>query len=624
VAIGAKRRRNTAIHPDLARSKTCRFVRGALALGLEIALDYCAAVLTGSSLGEGTPNWFVVRPDGTIQYAENPPKKYQDIVPLNSGATTARTSGRLPRRRAPLDRHGVRTFRVETTRTPTVLFWSWLIEDVKREHPDVIFLAEAVTRPNSMQGLAKPASSQFLHVLHLAKHRGGAHRVLTELTHRSWQNFRGTSSRNTPDILHEYLQKGGRPAFLVRLVLARRCLRLRSDSGFESPKCAAPPRSGGVTELGEVRDPRPDWERPATCAEIAAVNRSRRENTRSSFTRTSRSTFRRTRRFFSTGSRRRERAADRRELDPLHAQETMVHVTDRGARHRADLDIRRRGLTDPGTLPVQGCGTTCDSTRASGKSLTCCGSWSPRREAGMSQETTWHKDAIIYELHVKAFRDGNRDGYGDFQGLIEKLPYLEELGVNCIWLLPSINPRCATTATTSRTTPGRSPLRDASRRARFINEAHDRGIRVITELGRESTVRSAPLVSKCSPRAQGQRAAELYVWSDTEKKYEKARIIFKDFEVSKLEPGIRSRRPTTGNRFFHHQPDLNFDNKAVRQAVMRVMRFWLNLGVDGMRLDAVPCGIVAVARSKAARRPATDVGEKDAVGDALSSSRRIS
>jgi maltose alpha-D-glucosyltransferase/alpha-amylase len=206
----------------------------------------------------------------------------------------------------------------------------------------------------------------------------------------------------------------------------------------------------------------------------------------------------------------------------------------------------------------------------------------------MNHETTWHKDAIIYELHVKAFRDSNRDGYGDFPGLIEKLPYLEDLGINCIWLLPfyqsPLRDDGYDIAHYTGVDPRYGTMRDVRR---FINEAHDRGIRVITELVINHTSDQHPWFQAARHARKGSVRRNYYVWSDSDRKYEKARIIFKDFEKSNWswDPVAKAYY---WHRFFFHQPDLNFDNKAVRRAVMHVMRFWLNLGVDGMRLDAVP------------------------------------
>jgi maltose alpha-D-glucosyltransferase / alpha-amylase len=206
----------------------------------------------------------------------------------------------------------------------------------------------------------------------------------------------------------------------------------------------------------------------------------------------------------------------------------------------------------------------------------------------MSSVATWHKDAIIYEVHVKAFRDSNRDGYGDFGGLIEKLPYLESLGINCIWLLPFYQSPLRDDGYDISHYAGVDPrygtLRDFRR---FVGEAHDRGIRVITELVINHTSDQHPWFQAARRAPKNSVRRNFYVWSDTDRRYADARIIFKDFEGSNWawDPLAKAYY---WHRFFHHQPDLNFDNRAVRRAVSRVMRFWLNLGVDGLRLDAVP------------------------------------
>jgi maltose alpha-D-glucosyltransferase/alpha-amylase len=203
-------------------------------------------------------------------------------------------------------------------------------------------------------------------------------------------------------------------------------------------------------------------------------------------------------------------------------------------------------------------------------------------------EPLWYKDAVIYELHVKAFADSNGDGIGDFAGLTGKLDYLQALGVTCLWLLP-FNP---------------SPMRDDGydirhHRAvderygglpdfrRFLREAHARGLRVITELVVNHTSDQHPWFQAARRAAPGSPTRDFYVWSDTTEKYQDARVIFTDTETSNW-----TWDPVAGayywHRFFHHQPDLNFDNPAVRRAMLRVMRFWLDMGVDGLRLDAVP------------------------------------
>ena len=200
----------------------------------------------------------------------------------------------------------------------------------------------------------------------------------------------------------------------------------------------------------------------------------------------------------------------------------------------------------------------------------------------------WYKDAIIYELHVKAFSDSSNDGVGDFRGLIEKLDYLHSLGITCVWLLPFYP----------------SPLRDdgydisdyrgvhlsyGTRRdfRQFVRETHRRGMRVLTELVVNHTSDQHPWFQASRLAAPGSSKRNYYVWSDNDQRYQDARIIFTDSETSNWtwDPVAKAYY---WHRFFHHQPDLNFDNPRVRRAVMKAMRFWLDMGVDGLRLDAVP------------------------------------
>src|SRR4026209_557534 len=200
----------------------------------------------------------------------------------------------------------------------------------------------------------------------------------------------------------------------------------------------------------------------------------------------------------------------------------------------------------------------------------------------------WFKDAIIYELHVKTFHDSNADGIGAFRGLIEKLDYLQELGISAIWLLPFYPPPLKDDgydiANYLDVNPNYGTLDDF--RA-FLDAAHERGLRVITELVINHTTDQNPSFQKSRRAPPGSAEREVYVWSDSREKYQDARIIFKDFETSNWswDPIAKSYY---WQRFYSHQPDLNFDNPAVHEVVERVCDFWLKLGVDGLRLDAVP------------------------------------
>ncbi|HVO45097.1 MAG TPA: maltose alpha-D-glucosyltransferase [Steroidobacteraceae bacterium] len=205
-----------------------------------------------------------------------------------------------------------------------------------------------------------------------------------------------------------------------------------------------------------------------------------------------------------------------------------------------------------------------------------------------SADPLWYKDAVIYEVHVRAFFDSNDDGVGDFTGLTRKLDYIQDLGVNTIWLLPfypspgkddgydiadyhNIHPQYGT----------RGDFR------LFVKEAHRRGLRVITELVINHTSDAHPWFQAARRAPPGSRKRNYYVWSDTPDKYAGTRVIFSDTETSNwaLDPVARTYY---WHRFFSHQPDLNFDNPHVLQAVIHIMEYWLDQGVDGLRLDAIP------------------------------------
>ena len=206
----------------------------------------------------------------------------------------------------------------------------------------------------------------------------------------------------------------------------------------------------------------------------------------------------------------------------------------------------------------------------------------------LTGDRLWYKDAVIYQLHVKAYCDSNDDGIGDFKGLISKLDFVKELGVNTIWLLPFYP----------------SPLKDDGydvadyhnihpqygTRADFrllMREAHRRGLRVITELVMNHTSDQHPWFQAARRAPPGSSKRDYYVWSDNDQKYQGTRIIFTDTETSNWtwDPVAKAYY---WHRFFSHQPDLNFDNPSVVKALTRTMKFWLDMGVDGFRLDAIP------------------------------------
>ncbi len=210
------------------------------------------------------------------------------------------------------------------------------------------------------------------------------------------------------------------------------------------------------------------------------------------------------------------------------------------------------------------------------------------KEHPVEDDPLWYKDAVIYELHVRAFGDSNADGIGDFKGLTEKLDYLEGLGITAVWLLPFYP----------------SPLRDDGYDIadyfdvhadygtlkdfkQFLRQAHKRGIRVITELVLNHTSNEHAWFQKARRAKPGTKTRDMYVWNETPDKYADARIIFKDFESSNWTWDAEAQQ-YFWHRFYSHQPDLNYESPSVQKAMFKVIDFWFAMGVDGLRLDAVP------------------------------------
>ncbi|HKB18454.1 MAG TPA: maltose alpha-D-glucosyltransferase, partial [Candidatus Dormibacteraeota bacterium] len=206
----------------------------------------------------------------------------------------------------------------------------------------------------------------------------------------------------------------------------------------------------------------------------------------------------------------------------------------------------------------------------------------------LDDDPLWYKDALVYELHVRAFSDSDADGSGDFRGLIEKLPYLQDLGINALWLLPfypsPLRDDGYDIATYTDVNPMFGTLGDV---ANFVREAHRRGIRVINELVCNHTSDQHPWFQRARHAKPGSAARDFYVWSETNQRYQDARIIFKDAETSNW-TWDHVANAYYWHRFFSHQPDLNFDNPKVHEAIFKVLDFWMEMGIDGVRLDAVP------------------------------------
>jgi maltose alpha-D-glucosyltransferase/alpha-amylase len=208
--------------------------------------------------------------------------------------------------------------------------------------------------------------------------------------------------------------------------------------------------------------------------------------------------------------------------------------------------------------------------------------------APVAETADWYRDAVIYEVHVRTFFDANGDGVGDFRGLTDKLWYLKDLGVTAIWLLPfypsPLRDDGYDIADYVSVHPQYGTLRDFRR---FLRRAHALGLKVITELVLNHTSDQHPWFDRARQSQPGSMARNFYVWSDTPERYRDARIIFKDFERSNWtwDPVAEQYY---WHRFYSHQPDLNFDSPHVRRAMLKVVDFWLSMGVDGLRLDAVP------------------------------------
>jgi starch synthase (maltosyl-transferring) len=284
-AIGAAEGGHKSIHPQLGTLEDFKnLLKKAETLGIEVALDLAYQCSPDHPYVEDHPQWFRHRPDGTVQYAENPPKKYEDIFPLDF------TSDDWPHLWRELlsvvqfwIEQGVRIFRVDNPHTKPLPFWQWLIDEIKKEHPDVIFLAEAFTRPKVMYRLAKLGFSQSYTYFTWRNTKPELTQYFKELTRTEVREyFRPNLWPNTPDILNEYLQFGGRPAFMVRLVLAA---TLGANYGIYGPAfelLEERPREPGSEEyLDSEKYEIKTWPRdnPNSLKEfIARINRIRREN----------------------------------------------------------------------------------------------------------------------------------------------------------------------------------------------------------------------------------------------------------------------------------------------------------------------------------------------------------
>ena len=210
------------------------------------------------------------------------------------------------------------------------------------------------------------------------------------------------------------------------------------------------------------------------------------------------------------------------------------------------------------------------------------------KKVGSATDPLWYKDAIIYELHVRAFADSNADGIGDFGGLISKLDYLQDLGVTCLWILPfmpsPLRDDGYDISDYTNVNPSYGTIADFQE---FLDAAHARNMQVMIELVINHTSDQHPWFQAARNAPKGSPEREMYVWSDTDKLYDGVRIIFTDTEKSNW-TWDEVAQQYYWHRFFSHQPDLNFDNPRVMEEVLNAMRFWMDMGVDGLRLDAIP------------------------------------
>jgi starch synthase (maltosyl-transferring) len=282
-AIGGSEGGHTAIHPELGTlADFRRFVDACHAADMEVALDFAIQCSPDHPWIKDHPEWFVFRPDGTIKHAENPPKKYQDIVNVNFDSPDR--EGLWNELRDVLlfwVEQGVRIFRVDNPHTKPLPFWEWVIADIQRDHPDVIFLAEAFTRPKMMRRLAKAGYTQSYTYFTWRNTKVELTEYLTELTQSEMREYyRPNFFTNTPDILPPFLQDGGRPAFVIRLVLAATLSTSYGIyNGFELCENAAIPGTEEYAHSEKYEYKVWDWDRPGNIKDLVArVNTIRREN----------------------------------------------------------------------------------------------------------------------------------------------------------------------------------------------------------------------------------------------------------------------------------------------------------------------------------------------------------
>jgi starch synthase (maltosyl-transferring) len=284
-AIGSHEGGHFAVEPGLGSLEDFRdFEQACRSLNMEVALDFAINCSPDHPYVKEHPDWFFKRPDGTIKYAENPPKKYQDIYPLNFYAPNDAWKALWEEMKNYFlfwAKNGVRIFRVDNPHTKPIPFWEWIIEGVQQQYPDVIFLSEAFTRPPMMKMLAKVGFTQSYTYFTWRNFKAEIIDYLTELTQSEAKEYmRGNLFANTPDILPQFLQEGGRPAFMLRFVLAATLSSVYGIySGYELCENEAVPGKEEYLNSEKYEFKVWDWDRPGHIKDlIATVNRIRKEN----------------------------------------------------------------------------------------------------------------------------------------------------------------------------------------------------------------------------------------------------------------------------------------------------------------------------------------------------------
>ena len=491
----------------------------------------------------------------------------------------------------------MRIFRVDNPHTKPLAFWEWLIPAVQQDHPDVLFLAEAFTRPKRMAALAEVGFTQSYTYFTWRNTKEELREYLEEIARGPKADFmRPNFWPNTPDILAGPLRNGPISAFKMRLVLAATAVPSYGIySGYElgenapasdlneeylfsekyeiktrdhdAPTSLAP----FVTRLNDIRRRHPAF------AELGNIRFHDNPNPE-----------------ILTFSKQSTDGSDTIlvvvNLDPFNAHYDSLQL-DLGvlglpwySAIEAHDEITGATYIWYGANPF----IRLDPAVEPAHILNLRALMSSQQADALAKvDERWYKHAVFYEVLVRGFYDANNDGSGDLKGLTEKLDYLKWLGVDCLWLLPFY----------------KSPLRDGGYDiadfyeilpeygdladvVELVEQAHRRGIRVIADLVINHTSDQHPWFQE-SRQDRTNPKNDWYVWGDDDQRWSEARVIFVDTERSNWawDP---QRQQYFWHRFFSHQPDLNFDNPDVQAAMLAVVRFWLDIGLDGFRLDAVP------------------------------------